>query len=249
MKGSYVGLGDSISIDCYPADDAGLRESSKVGAASRFGAWLVSENYVNDIYNLAEDGFKCDQIRRSIRWVPSEVRHHVNIISLTAGGNDISFGAMEWQRAKQDEHSYPLLMERVKDEYKELCRTVREKFPNSFVIVNTLYDPTDGLGELPNCGRWSSIADWYSRGRRELGEYIKSRDPLPDENFIICDVFKLFDGHGMAESVWGSRWYYKHFMIEPGYTGALALAKQWKHELRKQSQFSEYTQDSLSLTR
>lgn len=249
MKGSYIGLGDSISIDSYPALDQGLREESKVGAASRFGGWLVSENYVNDIYNLAVDGFKIDEIRQSIRKVPSEIRHHVNIITLTAGGNDISFGAMRWNRSKQDEDAYPRLMEKVKDDYKELCRTIREKFPNSFVIVNTLYDPTDGTGRLPNCGAWSDIAELYSKGRRELGDYIKTRDALPDENFLLCDIFSLFAGHGMRDDVWGRRWYYKNFMIEPGYSGALAIAKQWRYVLRRHPAFHEYTQESLSFTR
>jgi hypothetical protein len=249
MNGSYIALGDSIQIDSYPALDHGLREDSKVGAASRFGAWLLSEGHVEQQFNLAADGAVISEIRRQIRWVPSDTRHLVNIITVTAGGNNLSFGAMEWQRGKPDHLAYPLLIERIKDEYKDLMRTISEKFPNSYVLVNTHYDPTDGTGKLPNCGAWSDIVDWYHRGRKELSDYTRSREPLPNDQFIVCDLFKLFDGHGMREPNFGKRWYYDQFMIEPGYTGALEIARLWRSQLKRHAKFEKYEQTDLTFNR
>ncbi|MBA2706049.1 MAG: hypothetical protein H0U60_19600 [Blastocatellia bacterium] len=249
MQGSYIALGDSIQIDSYPAEDHGLKPTAKVGAASRFGAWLLSMGYVDQQFNLAVDGAVISEIQRQIRHVPSETRHLVNIITLTAGGNNLSFGAMEWNSGKADKFAYPILIERIKDEYKELCRTVSEKFPNSYVLVNTHYDPTDGTGRLPNCGAWSDIVDWYHRGRKELSDYTRSRDPLPNDQFIVCDLFKLFDGHGMAEKEVGSRWYYDNFMIEPGYEGARRIAKHWVYKLKANAKFEQYEQMDFAIPR
>jgi len=247
LKGSYISIGDSIQIDSYPALDQGLHASSPVGCASRFGGWLSSQGYVDGQYKLAVDGACISEIRRQIRRVPKETRHLVNIITLTAGGNDLSFGAMDWKRSHRDESNYPNLIAKIKDDYKDLCREVGEVFPNSFVIVNTHYDPSDATGELPNCGAWSGIVEWYSRGRRELGNYTRSREPLPNEQFLVSDLLKLFDGHGMADPNWGSRWYYKNFMIEPGYTGAMRIARQWVYTLKRTRMFDDYVQEMLEL--
>lgn len=227
---NYIALGDSITISSYPSLDAGLGTKGKVGAGDLTGLALIRMGHVHKMYNFACDGADILDVYDQIKMLSPTIRLAANIITLTAGGNDISFKGMDLNGNMK---RYDETMEKIENAYEQLVEYILDKFPNSMVLVNTLYDPTDGLGELPDCGSWSRIADWYSKGRRQLGDMIRkvygpSATIFGNKNRILFyDVFKLFDGHGMKEANYNRRWYYTGFLIEPGAVGARELSSAW----------------------
>lgn len=225
---NYIGLGDSISISSYPSLDAGLGIGALVGAADLTGLELLRLKYVHKMYNLTRDGAVIEDVLSQIEMLPTNVCNGCNIITLTIHGNDISFAGMSI-KPQERKYKYKDALERIKRDYVNLITHVLGQFPNSLLLINTSYDPTDGTGELPGCGQWTKIAaDWYSPMRRDMGEFIRDTyEGGAVERVLVCDLFKLFDGHGMREGNPSARWYYKGFMIEPGCNGAKYISELW----------------------
>lgn len=217
----YIALGDSITIDDYPDQEMGTKFN---GAASRLQRMLETSSFLN----LSGDGATIRDIRQ--HQLPAAINLIGNsnqevFITLTAGGNDISFGTMRL-KAQNRLSLYPQLMQDITRQYVDLVLDIRRAFPNSQIVLNTLYDPTDGTGKLPeNCGLWADIAPQYSKGRRQLGQFIKAWGMKL--NFaVVVDIFEKFDGKGMRiENMEG--YYYNNFLIEPGALGANAIAELW----------------------
>ncbi len=128
-----------------------------------------------------------------------------DVVTLTAGGNDLLGGDLP--RA---------ILRRL---HQIAART--QPF-GARVIVNTVYDPSDGDNDL---------------GRRELGlsrlATIALRRRLYALNrgiaklahaygFLLADLEKLFHGHGLASD---EPWYVQ--VIEPNLAGATAIADHW----------------------
>lgn len=226
---NYIALGDSISISSYPSLDAGLGTQARVGAADLTGAALLKLGHVHEMRNLTADGATTTDVILQLRHLSPKTRNECNIITLTAGGNDISFAGM--QHGKKN--TFDEWMNCIENRFDALVEHIMDQFPNSILVLNTLYDPTDGTGELPDCGSWSKIADWYSDGRRSLGSHIRKRyGPTAtvvgyQNRILFCDIFKMFDGHGMREGNPTARWYYSGFMIEPGSIGAREISAAW----------------------
>lgn len=217
--------------------DAGLPSITPCGAASILGRSLLTLDKVNEVYNLATDGAIMKEVLRAqLPRIPESRRHDCNLVTLTIGGNDISFAGMSAIRdvartgVELINPRYEWEMARIIEEYQDTVSQIRTFLPRSGIILNTLYDPTDGTYTLPsNCGEWAEIASWYSRGRRQLGDFIRDTygDSKHGQLVRVADIWQLFDGHGMAEDNVHARWYYPQFMIEPGSTGAYEIAKEW----------------------
>jgi hypothetical protein len=224
----YIGLGDSISISSYPSIDAHMGVNEPVGAVDLTGKELIQRHVVRNYFNMAVDGEEIDGVYTQLSKLP-DIRNKANIITLTIGGNDISFSAMK-RRGVAGSEDYPKYMARIKKHYNWLIEHIFREFPNSLIILNSLYDPTDGTGELPNCGQWSYIAEQYSHGRRELGDHIRTlfAGDLKWNRVLFCDVFQAFDGHGMKSgNIRNTGYYYKDFLIEPGHIGAQVVSDLW----------------------
>jgi hypothetical protein len=221
----YIALGDSISISDYPDQEMG---TSGNGAAARFACALFDEGLVYSDLNLTRDGATCSDIRNH-QLVAAKKFINPNcqsIITLTAGGNDISFRSMRLKARKTTGNEFNTMMNGILREYSDLVLDIRRTFPNSLLMLNTLYDPTDGTEKLPeNCGLWADIAPMYSAGRRCLGKYIFAWGKRL-EFATVTDIFTLFDGKGMKI---GNRegYYYNQFLIEPGAVGARVIADAW----------------------
>jgi len=128
-----------------------------------------------------------------------------DIVTLTAGGNDLLGGEL------------PRSILRRLD---EIC--IRIEPLGARVIVNTVYDPSDGDNDV---------------GRRELGltrlaafELRRRLNALNggikglarDRGFLLADLEALFHGHGIASQ---DPWFVQ--VIEPNLAGATAIAEQW----------------------
>lgn len=223
----YIALGDSITIDEYPDQELGTKFN---GAASLLQRKLETTCF----FNLSEDGATIANIRQHQLSAAKRLVGNAKqqcFITLTAGGNDISFGSMRLKARHKLGH-FDLLMQDITRAYCDLVLDIRRTFPNSHIVLNTLYDPTDGTGKLPeNCGLWADIAPQYSKGRRELGQFIRGwGEKLKFGS--VADIFTAFDGKGMAiKNVEG--YYYDKFLIEPGSVGAKVIADLWWQEFMK----------------
>jgi lysophospholipase L1-like esterase len=131
-----------------------------------------------------------------------------DIVTLTAGGNDLLGGD---------------LPRRILRRLHQIAQRIQPL--GSRVVVNTVYDPSDGDNDV---------------GRRELGlsrlATIELRRRLNAVNrgiaelargrgFLLADLERLFHGHGLASN---ESWFVQ--MIEPNLAGATAIAEHW-HEL------------------
>lgn len=231
----YFGLGDSISSDDYPDMEIGLRRN---GAANIFGNYLWASRTVDRYRSLAVDGATIDDIMREQLPLMRKDANEKMTITLTAGGNDISFGLIDHYRINNElmpVEEFILFMDKVKKDYDNLVNTILHTFPKATLIVNSLYDPTDGFGYLPpNHGGWNDIAPLYSLGRRYLGTHIRqnARFRHYDRKVLFADIFKEFDKKGAA-TLYESGYYYPKFVIEPGAVGAVVIAKLWIEALEK----------------
>jgi len=225
----YFGLGDSISSDDYPDAEIGLRHN---GAANIFGNYLWASQQVSSYKSLAVDGATIQDI---VRYQLPRMRKYVNermIITLTAGGNNISFGLIKYfdtNKKLMEFEQFDPFIENIKKDYDTLVNTILHTFPKAILILNNLYDPTDITNELPpNHGSWNNIAPLYSLGRRMLGIHIKSNAIFQHyvRDVLFADIYKTFVLKGAATN-YEYGYYYKKFVIEPGAVGAVVIAKLW----------------------
>ncbi len=128
-----------------------------------------------------------------------------DVVTLTAGGNDLLGGDL------------PRAILRRLHQIAQRIQPLGAR-----VIINTVYDPSDGDNNL---------------GRRELGlsrlATIELRRRLNALNggiaklaheygFLLADLERLFHGHGLASD---DSWYVQ--VIEPNLAGATAIADHW----------------------
>ena len=184
----YLALGDSISIDKYTGVVGG-------GAVSQLARRLEAE-----LVDLTRDGEVTDGVLRDLERPPADV----DVITLTAGGND-------------------LLMGRPADAIVRNLEAIAARLAllAAAVVVNTVYDPTDGDDALGQ-----ELLGLPPETRREFDAVNHAVRLLAREHgFLLADLERLFHGHGVASS---DPWYVG--VIEPGLPGATAIADHW-HEL------------------
>lgn len=191
----YLALGDSVSIDLYTGVAGG-------GAAAQF-ARLINADAVQD---LTRDGATTTDVLASL----AKVTEPPDVVTLTAGGNDMLSCA-----GTGDEWCGMVMRDLALD---NLARIADRLAPyHAAVILNTIYDPTDGddalitrLGLTP---RFRTIYEQTNAGLRALAAI---------RGWLLADLERLFHGHGMtAPESWFT------LQIEPNYAGATAIAHAW----------------------
>jgi hypothetical protein len=90
------------------------------------------------------------------------------------------------------------------------------------VVINTIYDPSDGDNEVGRrelgLSRLATI-----ELRRRLNAVNRGIEKLANEHgFLLADLERLFHGHGVAS---GKPWFVQ--VIEPNLAGATATAEYW----------------------
>jgi lysophospholipase L1-like esterase len=169
------------------------------GAASQLARKLGA-----DLIDLTRDGNTTEGVLADLAAAPAAA----DVVTLTAGGNDLLIGALPRAILRR--------LYRIADRIQPL---------GSRVVINTIYDPSDGDNDV---------------GRRELGlsrlAAIELRRRLntlnrgigrlaADRGFLLADLERLFHGHGVASN---EPWFVH--VIEPNLAGASATAQYW-HEL------------------
>ena len=165
----YIALGDSVSIDLYPALDAGeidvavaLERRVSAGAVAALGAASLlyknsKEHWPDDAGNdlsslypgiefqsLASDGATIGEVFGE-QLSMLEESEEPTLFTLTIGGNDLL-------SAYGNRPTHALLDRIVQDiaeAYDFLVDQLRARFPNGTLIINTVYDPSDSSGKIP----------------------------------------------------------------------------------------------------
>ena len=222
----YIGLGDSISIDEY-AGGPGW------GAISLFyrnkddvypdweGKDLRSIYPGIHFHYLASDGATCSTVLEEQVPVLPPGDDNPTIITLTIGGNEFlsSLGpARGIEREAIDDFRSNLI---------RILGILRESYPNCTIILGTIYDPTDGAGDLaiPDVDVQEAYALFHAFNKAicDIGEAHGAR---------IADIYSHFLGHGFHHTDPNnshyrpddpSYWYVQE--IEPNARGA--------HEVRR----------------
>lgn len=240
----YVALGDSMSIDLFPALDAGeidvavaLERDPTVGNVAPIGA--ASLLYQNDdarwpddqgddlvsrypgivLQNLASDAATIGDVfgEQLVRLGESDEQA---LVTLTVGGNDLLSAFANRPRAS--------LLERiardVAEAYEFLVDAIRRARPNAIVLLTTIHDPSDRSGRIPGVLEEAgvlplSVIDGLNASIAELAE--------GTPGCVLADAYAHFIGHG-ASAPEEDRWYWRRSLVEPNARGAHEIRRVWR---------------------
>lgn len=238
----YVALGDSMSIDLYPALDAGetdvavaLEWDARAGSVAPLGAAsllyrnsdehypefagndLVSRYPDIQLVNAAEDGATIGDVFGSQLPLVSESDEHT-LITLSVGGNDLLSAFANQPRASLLQR----VIHDVSDAYEFLLQSLRRSRPNAVVILTTVYDPSDDTRRIP--GVFEEAGPLPLESLQELNDRI--RGLAQDSDVRLADAYRHFLGHGVTAPE-DNRWYWKRSWIEPNARGAHEIRRLW----------------------
>jgi lysophospholipase L1-like esterase len=241
---TYVALGDSMSIDLYPALDAGeidvavalerdvtAGSVAPLGAASLLyqnddarwpeeqGADLVSRYPGVALRNLASDGATIGDVFGE-QLPQLDESEDDTLITLTVGGNDLLSAFANRPRVSLLE----AIARDVAEAYEFLLDAVRRTRPNALVVLSTIYDPSDRLGRIPGVLEEAGvlpldILDGMNDHIRRLAKGTPGT--------VLADVHARFLGHG-ASAPEADRWYWRRSLIEPNVVGAHEIRRAWR---------------------
>ncbi len=245
----YVALGDSVSIDLYPALDAGdvdvavaLEHDPAAGRVAPLGAaslfykndvdrWpeftaddLVTRMPAIDFRNLAIDGATIGDVFGE-QMTQLDETDELTLVTLTVGGNDLLSAYSG--RARRS------LLDRIEndiaDAYDFLLDTLRTKLPAGTFVIATVYDPSDGSGRIPGVYDDAGplpleILDRFNAHVRTLA--------AGTPRTLLADVHAHFLGHGVSAAE-SERWYWRRSLIEPNAKGAHQVRALWLDVLRR----------------
>lgn len=239
----YIALGDSMSIDLYPALDAGeidvavaLEWDSRAGTVAPLGAASLLFQNVDDRYpefagddlvtlhpeigfvNVAEDGATIGDVFGSQlpQLAESEER---TLITLSVGGNDLL-------SAFANKPTPALLRQVVKDvaeAYEFLVESLGRARPNSVLLLTTIYDPSDDTRRIP--GVYDAAGPLPLESLHDMNERIRAI-AAGSPRARVADVHRHFLGHGVTAPE-ADRWYWRRSWIEPSAPGASEIRRLW----------------------
>ena len=247
MFSQYIALGDSLSIDMYPALDAGETDVAvalervptagsvaPIGAASLLyrnddarwpdeaGTDLATANPAIEHANLAAEGATIGDVfgEQLAAVQPSDVP---TLFTLTIGGEDIF-------SAYRNEPSMRLLKRIARDvseAYDALLARIVEIRPEATVLVTTLCDPSDRTGRIPGVLEGARLP---LLPIDTVNQHIRAR-AAESTQLVLADAYVHFLGHGSSVPE-GERWYWRRSPLEPNAVGANELRKVWVEALR-----------------
>jgi len=239
----YVALGDSMSIDLYPALDAGeadvavaLERVASAGRVAPLGAASLlhrnddarwPEELGNDLAarfpgisytNLAADGATIGDVFGE-QLPQLRATDEPTILTLTIGTSDLFSAFANRPKATLLEH----ILRDVVEAFDVLIDAVRQARRNSLLIVSTIYDPSDRTGRIPGIleesGRLPLRAlDLFNAEVRKLAG--------GTPGLRNAEVYGHFLGHG-ATAPESERWYWRRSLLEPNARGAHEIRRVW----------------------
>jgi lysophospholipase L1-like esterase len=243
----YVALGDSMSIDLYPALDAGeidvavalervaaAGHVAPIGAASLFyrndesrwpdeiGSDLSSRFPAIEYTNLAADAATIGDVfgEQLAQLTPSD---EPTILTLTIGASDLFSAFGNRPKASLLEQ----IAQDVAEAYEFIVNSVRGARPNSLLMLSTIYDPSDRTGRIP--GVFEGSGPLPLRALDRLNEAIRSI-ARGTPGVLLAEVYGHFLGHGVTAPE-ADRWYWRRSFIEPNARGASEIRRVWMEAL------------------
>lgn len=243
----YAALGDSLSIDLYPALDAGetdvavaLERDPNAGTVAPLGA--ASLLYQNDDAGWSEDqgedlatrypGISYQNFADDMATIGDVFGEQLallgdsddaTLITLSIGGNDLLSAFSNKPRAT--------LLERiardVSEAYEFMVDAIRRTRPNSVVLLSTIYDPSDGTGRIPGV-----LEDVGALPLPVLNSFNADIRSLASNTpgTVLADVHAHFLGHGASVPP-EERWYWRRSLVEPNAIGAHEIRRVWRDAL------------------
>jgi lysophospholipase L1-like esterase len=238
----YIALGDSISIDLYPALDAGgwasVSDEQGLGAASLFHCnsdRRFPEFRGRDLANLVPAatfrnghalsgpvGDQTDNLTTDAATTLDVLELQITrvrpssertLVTLTAGGNDM-LQMLGSRNPPRD--LVPTMISR----FHRILDEIQEKLPDSLIIAGTVYDPSDGTFIL-NGERFDHEGKWLESFNAAVRDAAKSR-----EGVVVADIHAHFLGHGVSAPE-SDRWYWPELIFEPNVAGASEVRRLW----------------------
>jgi acyl-CoA thioesterase I len=221
----YVALGDSMAIDLYPNNDASTRwgiTGRGLGAGSLLykndplwpefdGKDLTTRYPELGLKICAMDGATVDNVLTD--QLPAIKGLDVAIATLTVGGNDLL-------QALWANRSLDTAIAEQGRRIVDLFGVVRQAIPNARLILNTIYDPTDGTGKMPFYPDRLPI-----EFLQQTNEVIRAAVNRM-EGTVLADLHAHFRGHGVTAPE-DERWYWRSNIIEPAARGAHEIRRVW----------------------
>jgi lysophospholipase L1-like esterase len=244
---TYIALGDSTSIDLYPALDAGeidvavalerdvhAGNVAPLGAASLLyqnddarwpeeqGADLVTRYPGIAFRNLASDAATIGDVFGE-QLPQLDESEEESLVTLTIGGSDLLSAFANRPRASLLE----AIARDVAEAYEFLLDALRRARPASLILLSTIYDPSDRLGRIPGvleeAGKLPlDVLDGMNAHIRRLA--------AGTPNVALADVYAHFLGHG-ASAPEAERWYWRRSLVEPNAMGAHEIRRLWRDVL------------------
>jgi hypothetical protein len=244
----YVALGDSMSLDIYPALDAGKTDVSvalervetagKVAPLGPSSLFYQNDDEMhpdeagNDLRSmfpgigyrrLATDGATIGDVFGEQLALLGE-SEEPSIITLTIGSEDLFSAFSRTPTAK--------LLERIAadliEAYDLLVGGIRAAQPNSVIILTTVTDPSDRTGKvkgiLDDRPLNLTAMDAFNTHIRRLAK--------DSESLHLADANGAFLGHGATQPE-EHRWYWRRSPLELNAVGAHELRKLWLETLRE----------------
>jgi len=184
---SYVALGDSISIDKYPGLGLGAASLLCRNHDERFpefaGRDLTTLNPGIVLTNLARDGATTHDV---LRILDTELQGETPgpvLVTLTVGGNDF-LGSL----FRMGEDPASAIVERIDG----LIPEIRSRLAPALILLATVYDPTDGVGDLWAEHQSHPMAETAFRSLNDGIRAIADRH----SEVSVADVHAHFLGHG-----------------------------------------------------
>lgn len=233
----YIALGDSVSIDLYPALDAGKidvavaleRDTSAgniapIGAASLLFEDLAGEHPGIEFQNLAMDAATIGDVFGEQVPQAEETDDEV-LLTLTIGANDL----LSAYGNKPKQSLLAKIESDVAEAYDFLVDMLRGRFPNGTLIVNTIYDPSDRSGRIP--GVYDGLPPLPLEILDRFNDHIRAL-AIGTPRVVLADVYAHFLGHGVSVAE-PDRWYWKRSLIEPNARGAEEVRNVWLEALKR----------------
>lgn len=239
----YIALGDSMSIDLYPALDAGetdvavaLEWDARAGAVAPLGAASLFHRNVDERYpefegrdlvtrygeielvNASEDGATIGDVFGSQMPQVTESGDDT-LLTLSIGGNDLISAFANWPDAALLRH----VVKDIADALEFLVETLRRARPSSVLLLTTVYDPSDDTRKIP--GVFDSSGALPLESLHDLNARIQGI-ARGLRNVRVADAYRHFLGHGVTASS-EERWYWKRSLIEPSTAGASEIRRLW----------------------
>jgi lysophospholipase L1-like esterase len=157
-----------------------------------------------ELVDLTRDGNTTRGVLADLARAPAAA----DIVTLTAGGNDLLGGELARATLRR---------------LGQISATIEPL--GARVIINTVYDPSDGDNEVGRRELGLSRLATLELRRRLNAVNGGIRTLARERGFVLADLERLFHGHGVASA---DPWFVH--VIEPNLAGAAAIAEHW-HEL------------------